>query len=402
MKLVTGILAYAAVGTTLTAGALYPQELPAQEVLQRVENALGGRAAWAKIETMGITGEHSSFSRTRRFLLRRKRPDLYRLDYNEGSRDLTIGYDGEVAWWDTVITMVSKASWPVEVPTAHARAIRADAQLVPVFVAENGAHEIEVSGITELEGQQFYKLVVTLSGGGVEEWHIDRETFLPAARISTGAYHGVESEQRTFYSDYRRVGDIVIPYHTESEIGNDFLEFDVEQVRINVEIGDDVFLLPLPVGMTWLQGLVGQWSVKVQCRRLPGGPWIESETTAVIEKRHRGALLAERIIYDSCGFRWDVEKFFSYDRFRGVFRIIHFDNFASQVDVLEGPLVDGRLTVSNIASGTTWVVYENTYNTREIIYDLDEDSFRIDREISVDGGESWTVDKRFVYSRQAP
>jgi hypothetical protein len=386
----------------LAAGSASPQELPPEEVLRRVAEALGGREAWAEVETLEVSGEHSSFSRTRPFLVLRQRPDLYRLEYSEGSRDLVVGYDGETAWWKTEITMVSKASWSIEAPSPHARAIRADAPLAPVFVApaESG-HAIEVLGKAELEGVPYYKAVVTVSGGGVEEWYLDADTFLPMARISTGAYHGTKSEQRSFYSDYRKVGRIVIPHHVEVEIGNDFLEFAVEQARINVEIDRDLFSLPLPAGMAWLEGLAGEWKVKAECRGTPGGPWLESEGTSVIEKRQRGALLAETLSYSCGGFRWNVDKLYAYDRFREVFRVIRFDNFASQADLLAGVLAEGRLAVSNVASGTTWTVYENTYHSREVIHDLTEDSFSVDLEVSLDGGESWTVDKRLLYLRQA-
>ncbi len=92
----------------------------------------------------------------------------------------------------------------------------------------------------------------------------------------------------------------------------------------------------------------------------------------------------------------------SYDRFRDVFRIVVFDSLTSHSDVLEGRLEDGRLTATNLETGTTWKAKGQTYHTRELIYDLEPDRFKVDRELSTDGGEIWFAAARFVYTRQTP
>lgn len=400
MKLETKLAAYIAVGIFLWSPSAQSQSLSQEAVLARAVGALGGRSAWADIECMKVSGHHTSFSRTRTFLMRRCQPNLYRLDHNEGSRDLIEAYDGELAWWQTVITMVSKANWPVETPVAHTRAIRADAELVPPLVAGGDrGHDIRVLGERELDGEVFYEVEITLGSGGMEKWYLDTDTFLPAARLSTGAYHGVAAEQRTYYSDYRKVDGVLLPYHVEIELGNDFLVLDVDKVEINAQIDRKVFAMPLPAGMEPLQDLAGTWDVEIRTPAIPGRPLLKTRATSVIEGLQRGAILEERISYISGGFAWNVEKFLSYDRFRRVYRMVRVDNFTSYADILEGSITEGRLEVSNVGTDTPWTVYDNTYYSREVFHDIARDSFDVDREISTDGGKTWALGARFHYRR---
>ncbi len=376
-------------------------ELATEEVVARCIDALGGYANWRAIETLELSGDHSSYSYVRPFRMWHKYPDLYRFDSSEGRRTLVVGYDGRTAWWQTEITLVSGANWPVETPRSHAREITADADLLigPLGFQEEGK-VFEFLGEAELDKEKYFLLKVTRQDKSIEHWYLDMDRFLPTVRISKGAELGQITERRTYFAEYRTVtGGVVLPHFIEIEVGNDYRTLEIQEHRVNVNIDSRMFSLPLPAGMEGLQLLAGRWKISVKIRKAPNAPWGISEAVATISKDFHGSLIEEEISYDAGEFPWKVRRLFTYDRFQDVFRIGHFDNFTSHLDILEGAMEDGRLIVSNLKSGTPWEVYDRTYHTREIIHDIREDSFTRDRQTSTDGGKSWITTAIFSYTR---
>ncbi len=99
--------------------------------------------------------------------------------------------------------------------------------------------------------------------------------------------------------------------------------------------------------------------------------------------------------------RWrHIKRQCSYDRFRDVFRVVIFDSLTSHSNILEGRLEDGRLTATNLDTGTTWEAKGQTYHMRERVYEVKPDRFKVDQELSTDGGKTWIAFARFDYRRQ--
>lgn len=379
----------------------------AEEVIAKCVEALGGEAAWRRIETLELAGSHTSFHQTQPFLLRRKRPDLYRFDHNESTFPLTVAYDGRTAWWLTGVPLFSNANWPVEMPRPYQATVPAEAELDPPFIDyRSKGHEIEWVGETRFEGESLLELRVTRrqQRDSVERWFLDPERWLPVLRLSQGTYHGYRSERITHFMDYREVAGVQIPHRVETELGNDFLELEVASVRVNHEIDDQVFSRPLPAGMERLASLAGRWRVEIESLDDPAvhtervKAWEKHETVSVIHSRFDGSLLEEEIDVATDRPR-QARRLYSFDRFRDVFRIAHFDTFTAHLDILEGRLDDGRLVLTNLGTGTTVDVYAESLHTRETLHDLQADSFRLDREISRNGGDSWLPAVRFTYTR---
>lgn len=381
--------------------------LTAEDVIDRCVEALGGEAAWKAVESLDITCHHTSFGSTKPCRIRRKRPNLYRFDYNEISAPRTDVFDGENAWWQTAIPIISRATWPVPVPKPYPRVFRRDAELeMPFLRHREKAARITFSGTSRLEGEPFLELRLERPDGEEERWFLDPETFLPAVRVTQGVYHGYVTEERNNFSDYRTVdGGIVLPFSVETELGNDVRELVLEKVLVNATIDDAVFFRPIPEGMERLRSLAGRWHVRIQSHDDPSfhyerdKPWSVDETTSVIRSLDGASLLQEEIEITTARPRHQ-RRLYTWDRFRRIYRLASFDTFSNHLDILEGHFdEESRLITTDISTGTPVEIRAQKRFLREVLYDITADSFRLDREFSLDGGESWVPEIRFEYSR---
>ena len=95
--------------------------------------------------------------------------------------------------------------------------------------------------------------------------------------------------------------------------------------------------------------------------------------------------------------RWTL----SFDTFRKVYRLTEFSSSAGYMDIEEGTFDDaGKLTLSNVATELPYLVADLTVFSRFSVSELSADGFKIEREASIDGGESWFVAVEEVYTRK--
>lgn len=375
-------------------------DLTAEELVRKTIAAQGGRERWDAVQSMEWSGQYSTFSAPKPFSLIRKRPDRYRFEYYYGDWPIVLGYDGSTAWTidKSIFTPVD---WAVEAPLPVARAIAGDAEFGGSLL-DFGAkgHAVELVGREDLEGEDVYHLQVKLSNGSVESWYLDAEGFLPLARVSATFELGKVYEQWTWFSDYRDVDGLLLPHSLEIEFGSRYQVMEVTAIELGVEVDDLRFELRPPEGMDRLRSLAGEWRVVVSSRPAPQIPWMEHETSSVVRPGFHGGLLEEEIHFVAAGSPRMVRRQHSFDRFRNVYRITCFDSLTSHVNVLEGGFEDGRLVASNLDTGTSWAAKGRTYHHREVIYDVEPDRFKLDWEVSLDGGRTWLPELKYSYVRR--
>lgn len=374
----------------------------AKTLVARAIEAQGGREAWAAVETLRLAGTYSRFSTPHPFVLLQKRPNLYRFEQQLLDYPITLGYDGEHAWWVNT-SLVSPVPWAVEPPPAYVQMIEADSELGgPLLDFERRGHRVETNGLVDLEGEELWELVVTRNNGAVERWYLDPGTFLPRTRLSTGADGPMAKPRRSDFYDYREVpGGVRIAHRVEVEVGYNFEVMEVQEAEVNPEIGDEEFRMPLSEGMERIRGLAGRYKVTYESRPDPAVPIVEQgEMEVEVRPAYGGALLEEELTYPMLATPRRVKRWRSWDRSQEIYRTALFDSMTGHVDVLEGRFEDdGRLVVSDVGTGTSWTASGRTYHTREVTYDIGSEGFRVDLESSFDGGKTWAGKVSFVYSR---
>ena len=371
----------------------------AERVVASALEAIGGEAAWKSLETMEWRGEFTTFSTTHPFLIQRQRPNLYRFEYREADREVTAVYDGHKAWWRSDWIPFAGVNWPTAPSRVYARGFEADAEFLYPYL--DPANRVESKGMTDWDGVDAWELAVTLRNGLVETWYLDSVSFLPLVRISRAGYvTGLDREHRMFFSEFRTVAGVQMPYYIETELGNRFGIMEVGEIKVNQPIEPGSFAMPIPQPMERLSSLAGKWRVMSSSRQLPTQPFVfQDEGTSVISSEFDGQILEEQLFYHFCDRPRNVKRIFSFDRFKNQYRILHLDDLTNHPVILQGSDDLEKLSFDNANSSSEWGFPGMSFLNRMTIKNVEENSFSVEWDHSADGGQLWATLVRFNYSR---
>lgn len=378
--------------------AVFPaSSMTIDEVLAKHIEASGGRDAWSKIESLKITGTFASFSKVAPFTLHRQRPNSYHMHHIQDDKLVVIGVQGDSAWWDNHWFQVGAQP----IGGVDLAVVMREAQFEPAlfYAGRDGGGQPELIGEADLDGLTTIGIKLTLPSEAVETWYLDPVSYLAVGRDSTGSDFGNPMPQRTFFDDYHEVAGVKLPFFTESQWYTRDRVMRIESVEVNPAIDSALFAAPAPPGMGVLATMNGDFKVATANRNGPGAPWNEGERLSSFSSLLGGALVQESFETAS-GNRF--LRSISYDRFRNHYRVTQIDDSRGLLDVLEGDFDEEgrRLTLSNVKSGTTWSGFGMNFHTRLSIFDITEQGFKMEAEMSTDGGETWAVMAKADYSRQ--
>ncbi|ANM29327.1 hypothetical protein ABI59_06560 [Acidobacteria bacterium Mor1] len=386
-------------GRALCAVAVMAMVLPVSaasldEIVQKHTEAKGGKAAWDALQSLELSGTFRAFSKDAPFKMVRKQGNKYHLDTTMNGHVIVIGSDGEAAWWDH--GMRGPGAKPIEGPDLAWQTREFDFTS-PLIDWKAKGHTVElVSENSEYEGFPAIELKLTRADESEETWYLDPDTYLEMARVAPGSDFGRPMPARTFFDDFRAVNGVQIPHHVESQWYTRDRIFMVSDVKANGSIDDALFRMPAPPGMAPLIALAGKWNIKVEARQSPTGPFQESTATSTIAKMLKGGMMQE-VQADERGN--ETIRQMTYDQFQKQYRITSVDNQASFMTVLEGPMEEGVMTVSNQETGTTQQVFGSPFFLKVHFKDMAADSFLVETEVSIDGGENWFVVGKSTYTR---
>ena len=125
--------------------------------------------------------------------------------------------------------------------------------------------------------------------------------------------------------------------------------------------------------------------------------WQESERTSSIARRLNGALLEESF---STPEGIGVIRTLSYDKYNEIYRWTNINDRQTQLDVKEGAFdEDGGLVMTNTETGTSWSSFGRTFHGRTRLFEITKEGFKLEQEISVDGGENWFLAAKATYTK---
>lgn len=226
----------------LLAAPVQAQDMTVEEILDNYYEASGGLDNLKSVQSMTVTGKMTlGQGMEAPFTRYAKRPNMIRMEFTIQGITGVQAYDGETAWM--LMPFMGQTAPEVMAPDMATQfEEEADMDGPMVDHAEKG-HQIELIGKDEAEGAEVYKLKLTLKNGDVTYYYLDAEYFLVIMTEAKRTIQGNEMEFTTVLSDYKEVGDLMIPHSVEvrGPVGQTIL---IEQVELNGELDDELFKMP--------------------------------------------------------------------------------------------------------------------------------------------------------------
>lgn len=218
------------------------QDMTLEQVLEKHYEAIGGLDDWKDLESFRATGMMSLPAQGLElpFTMVAKRPNKIRIEFTMQGMTGVQAYDGSTAWMH--VPFMNQPE-PQKMPEGMADGLKQDADIDgPLIGYEEEGTQLELMGMEETEGTQAYKIKVTRKNGDVHYYFLDAEHFIPIKIEGTRTQMGQEIQFETVLSDYKEVGDVVMPYSIQNQPGGPMIA--LERIEMNVPVEDSHFSMP--------------------------------------------------------------------------------------------------------------------------------------------------------------
>jgi hypothetical protein len=206
------------------------------EIVDKYINAIGGKEAWQKINSMSSTGSME---------VQGNEVSIVSTTLNKKGRRQDITVMGMTGY--TIIT--PKEGW-VYLPFAN----QAEPKSMTPEELQQGLPELDVQGnlidykskghTVELLGKEivdsveYYKLKATLQGGRVETIYIDPKTFYISRLVANAKINGEDVDQTVIFSNYKKLPEGIVVPMTLSLPNGDLV---IIKVEVNKPVDESIF-----------------------------------------------------------------------------------------------------------------------------------------------------------------
>lgn len=220
----------------LTTQLLAEEALPTEEdIYAGVLKSQGGSAALSKIKSMRIQGEIQTEKETIPFTLIRKKPNRVRLALNYPRGTYVMAYNGEVVWSHNEGT----SHKDVQLVTGeNANNFKLNAPFFGYLIEpERYQTKIKLIEWSMWDDKRFLKVSVTTMDRDSVTYYIDPETYHIMRMIFQETKDGKALDLDSRFSDFRPVGVLTEPFHTEVLTNG---EFESTQILKTFELNPGV------------------------------------------------------------------------------------------------------------------------------------------------------------------
>ena len=117
----------------------------------------------------------------------------------------------------------------------------------PLLDAVRKGTKVRVEAVEPVLGRDSYRLALTLSNGVVRHVWVDTETFLDTKIDGTRVIGDRPWPTETYFSDYRKVGSLMIPHARETTVADAHAgeRLVIDRVVVNKKYDDSFFVPPV-------------------------------------------------------------------------------------------------------------------------------------------------------------
>ncbi|MCJ7582214.1 MAG: hypothetical protein MUP98_17000 [Candidatus Aminicenantes bacterium] len=215
----------------------------AEDILEKMIAAQGGRLALEKIQDTVLTGymEMVQMGLGGSLTTYQKEPNKLRLDATVQGTVVTQTFDGETGWMTNPMTGMTEEMPPVLAEDFGRSALGNDALLNP----EKYGITYTLSGKELLEGKEYFVLSQNFSDGFKAILLIDTKTyFMYKTKTTSINDDGEEVEVETILSDYKNVKGIHVAHSLVTyQDGREFMRMTITKVDFNTGLENTWFIL---------------------------------------------------------------------------------------------------------------------------------------------------------------
>ncbi len=227
-----------------------PANLTAAQIVEKNVSAKGGLQAWRAVQTISFSGKMDAGGKAKvqlPFVLEKKRPRKMRIELVFENDTAVQVYDG-VNGWKLRPYLGRRDVEPYSPEELKSASFESDVDGPLVDYTAKG-NKVELEGVEKVEGQDAYKLKVTMKAGQVQHIWVDAETFLEVKVEGTPRRMDGRMRPVSIYlRDYKAVNGLMVPYVLETAVeGNKVThKMFIENVAVNPKLEDSLFARPSP------------------------------------------------------------------------------------------------------------------------------------------------------------
>lgn len=214
----------------------------AEELVAKNIEAKGGMAKIKAIKTMRLTGRLQQGDFAAVVGREAKAPDLLRLTFTLQNMTQVQAYDGKVGWQ---ISPFAGRKDPELLGEDDIRDLVEQADFYgPLIDYQEKGHTIEYLGHETVDGDDAYRLKVTLKNGDVVYYDLDPDTYLEIRTETQQFIRGSVRERVTDLGSYKLVNGVYFPFSIATGPKRDpnaRARITFERAEVNVEIPDTDF-----------------------------------------------------------------------------------------------------------------------------------------------------------------
>ncbi|MCF6300827.1 MAG: hypothetical protein L3J52_06885 [Proteobacteria bacterium] len=219
-------------------------ELKLQDVLDDYIEAKGGMDVIKNINSIKLNGKMTMGPMEMPMTILMKRPNKVYTSFEVQGMKGIQAFDGKVGW--SVMPFMGKPD-AEEMADDQLKMTKDQADIDgPLIGYKKKGYTLELIGKTEIEGTPVIEIKVTKKDGDVTHVYLDEEYKLEVMIKTKTSMMGQEVEIETYMSDYKEVGDTVIPHSMAVKIaGTGTQNLSFETVELNTGIDDSIFTMPV-------------------------------------------------------------------------------------------------------------------------------------------------------------
>ena len=215
----------------------------ADEIISKYVQYIGGVQNWSTVKTIVTSGTYNYSGVVFPFTSYSKAPNLYKYIVTSNGKSFEQAFDGKEGWKiDGFKDEAQKKILTGRAATAMMN--EADVELESALIDYNkkGSNAV-AEGLDSVNQQPCFKIKFTRNNSDTERYFFSTKNFELLKKQTVSKNEELDNSLiDIFYSDYREVDGIKMPFKTTTKVGDQtILVIVIEKANLNEPVSDDAF-----------------------------------------------------------------------------------------------------------------------------------------------------------------